>query len=169
MARLLPLLQESPVKPRIGGRRVSRGLNSRTHEGLPRSDRPRKYIPLNANKTYPYLLGVLRIDRPNQVWCADVTYWLMRKDFIFLVAIMYWFSRKVLCCRISNTLEADFCLNALNKAIRKFYRPEIMNIDESSLCTSFGRTDRLKRHKTMISMDSKTRYLDITFMEQLWR
>ncbi|CAM8639471.1 hypothetical protein MCEREM30_01875 [Paracoccaceae bacterium] len=81
-------------------------------------------IPLNANKTYPYLLGVLRIDRPNQVWCADVTYWLMHKDFIFLVAIMYWFSRKVLCCRISKTLEADFCLYALNKAIPKFYRPK---------------------------------------------
>jgi len=93
----------------------------------------------------------------------------MRKDFIFLVAIMYWFSRKVPCCRILNTLEADLCLNALNKAIPKFYRPEIMNIDESSLCTSFDWTDRLKRHKTMISMDSKTRYLDITFMEQLGR
>ena len=83
------------------------------------------------------ITGGLRIDRPNQVWCADITYLPMRKGFLYLVAIMDWFTRKVLAWRISNTLEAEFCLEALNEAIHRFGPPEIMNTDQGSQFTSF--------------------------------
>ena len=93
----------------------------------------------------------------------------MRKGFLYLVAIMDWFTRKVLAWRISNTLEADFCLEALNEAIYKFGAPEIMNTDQGSQFTSFDWTDRLKQAKTKISLDGKARYLDNIFIERLWR
>ena len=113
--------------------------------------------PAKGHKTYPYLLGGLRIGRPNQVWCADITYIPMRKGFLYLVAIMDWFTRKVLAWRISNTLEADFCLEALNEAIHKFGPPEIMNTDQGSQFTSFDWTDRLKRAKTKIFLSAIAR------------
>jgi putative transposase len=93
----------------------------------------------------------------------------MRKGFFYLVAIMDWFTRKVLAWRISNTLEAEFCLEALNEAIHKFGPPEVMNTDQGSQFTSFDWADRLKRAKTKISMDGKARYLDNIFIERLWR
>ena len=93
----------------------------------------------------------------------------MRRGFLYLVAIMDWFTRKVLAGRISNTLEAEFCLEALNEAIHKFGPPEIMNTDQGSQFTSFDWTDRLKRAKTKISVDGKARYLDNIFIERLWR
>lgn len=93
----------------------------------------------------------------------------MRKGFLYLVAIMDWFTRKVLAWRISNALEADFCLDALNEAIHKVGAPEIMNTDQGSQFTSFDWTGRLKRAKTKISMDGKARYLDNIFIERLWR
>jgi len=99
--------------------------------------------PAKGRMTYPYLLGGLRIDRPNQVWCADITYIPMRKGFLNLVAIMDWFTHKVLAWRISNTLEAEFCLEALNEAVHKFGPPQIMNTDQGSQFTSFGGTNRL--------------------------
>ena len=92
-----------------------------------------------------------------------------RKGFLYLVAIMDWFTRKVLAWRISNTLEAEFCLEALNEAIHKFGPPEIMNTDQGSQFTSFDWTNRLRRAKTRISMDGKARYLDNIFIERLWR
>jgi|GEM_PF-2704864 len=98
-----------------------------------------------------------------------LTYLPMRRGFLYLVAIMDWFTRKVLAGRISNTLEAEFCLEALNEAIHKFGPPEIMNTDQGSQFTSFDWTDRLKRAKTKISMDGKARYLDNIFIERLWR
>jgi len=116
--------------------------------------------PAKGHKIYPYLLAGLRIDRSNQVWCADITYLPMRRGFLYLVAIMDWFTRKVLAWRISNTLEAEFCLEALNEAIHKFGPPEIINTDQGSQFTSFDWTDRLKQAKTKISMDGKGRYLD---------
>ena len=93
----------------------------------------------------------------------------MRRGFLYLVAIMDWFTRKVLAWRISNTLEADFCVEALNEAIHKFGPPEIMNTDQGSQFTSFAWTDRLKRIGTRISMDGKGRCLDNIFIERLWR
>ena len=99
---------------------------------MPIYQKPNTSKPAKGHKTYPYLLGGLRIDRPNQVWCADITYLPMRKGFLYLVAIMDWFTRKVLAWRISNTLEAEFCVEALNEAIHKFGPPEIMNTDQGS-------------------------------------
>jgi putative transposase len=125
--------------------------------------------PAKGHKTYPYLLGGLWIDRPNQVWCADITYLPMRRGFLYLVAIMDWYTRKVLAWRISNTLEADFCVEALNEAIHKFGAPEIMNTDQGSQFTSFAWTDRLKRVGSRISMDGKGRCMDNIFIERLWR
>ena len=125
--------------------------------------------PAKGHKTYPYLLGGLRIDHPNQVWCADITYIPMWKGFLYLVAIMDWCTRKVLAWRISNTLEADFCVEALNEAIHKFGAPEIMNTDQGSQFTSFAWTDRLKRVGSRISMDGKGRCMDNIFIERHWR
>ncbi|MDZ7904400.1 MAG: IS3 family transposase [Cypionkella sp.] len=136
---------------------------------MPIYQKPNTSKPAKGHKTYPYLLAGLRIDRPNQVWCADITYIPMRKGFLYLVAIMDWFTRKVLAWRISNTLEAEYCVDALNEAIHKFGRPEIMNTDQGSQFTSFDWTDRLKRIGTRISMDGKARYLDNIFIERLWR
>jgi putative transposase len=130
---------------------------------MPIYQKPNTSKPAKGHETYPYLLGRMRIDRPNQVWCADIAYLPMRKGLLYLVAIMDWFTRKVLAWRISNTLEADFCLEALNEAIHKFGPPEIMNTDQGSQCTSFNWTDRLKRARTKISMDRKARYLDNIF------
>jgi putative transposase len=126
---------------------------------MPIYQKPNTSKPAKGHKTYPYLLGGLRIDRPNQVWCSDITYIPMRKGFLYLVAIMDWFTRKVLAWRISNTLEAEFCVAALNEAIHKFGAPEIMNTDQGSQFTSFDWTDRLNRAKTKISMDGKARLL----------
>ena len=136
---------------------------------MPIYQKPDTSRPTKGHKTYPYLLGGLRVERPNQVWCADITYLPMRKGFLYLVAIMDWFTRKVLAWRISNTLEADFCVEALNEAIHKFGPPEIMNTDQGSQFTSFAWTDRLKRVGTRISMDGKGRCSDNIFIERLWR
>jgi len=122
-----------------------------------------------GHKTCHYLLGGLRVDRPNQVWCADITYLPMRSGFLYLVAIMDWFTRKVLAWRKSDTLKADFCVEALNEAIHRFGPPEIMNTDQGSQFTSFAWSDRLKRIGTRISMDGKGRCLDNIFIERLWR
>ncbi|WP_434802922.1 IS3 family transposase [Paracoccus albus] len=131
--------------------------------------KPNTSKPAKGHKTYPYLLGGLRVDRPNQVWCADITYLPMRRGFLYLVAIMDCFTRKVLAWRISNTLEADFCVEALNEADHRFGPPEIMNTDQGSQFTSFAWTDRLKRIGTRISMDGKGRCLDNIFIERFWR
>lgn len=136
---------------------------------MPIYQKPNTSKPAKGHKTYPYLLGGLRVDRPGQVWCADITYLPMRRGFLYLVAIMDWFTRKVLAWRISNTLEADFCVEALNEAVHRFGPPEIMNTDQGSQFTSFAWTDRLKRIGTRISMDGKGRCLDNIFIERLWR
>ena len=122
-----------------------------------------------GHKTYPYLLKGLRVDRPNQVWAADITYLPMRRGFLYLVAIMDWHTRKVLAWRISNTMEANFCVEALNEAILKFGAPKIMNTDQGSQFTSFAWTDRLRQSGVKISMDGKGRFLDNIFVERLWR
>lgn len=101
--------------------------------------------------------------------CSDITYLPMRRGFLYLVAIMDWHTRKVLSWRISNTLEADFCVEALNEAIHKFGPPEIMNTDQGSQFTSFAWTDLLRRTGVRISMDGKGRFLDNIFIERLWR
>ena len=136
---------------------------------MPIYQKPNTSKPAKGHKTCPWLLGGLRIDRPNQVWRRDITYIPMRRGFLYLVAIMDWFTRKAPVWRIANMLEADFRLEALNEAIHKFGPPEIMNTDQGSQFTSFDWTDRLKRAGTKISMDGKARYLDNIFIERLWR
>jgi putative transposase len=136
---------------------------------MPIFQKPDTSRPAKGHKTYPYLLGGLRVDRPNQVWCADITYLPMRRGFLYLVAIMDWFTRKVLAWRVSNTLEADFCVEALDEALHRFGSPEIMNTDQGSQFTSFAWTDRLKRVGARISMDGKGRCLDNILIERLWR
>jgi len=136
---------------------------------MPIYQKPNTSKPAKGHKIYPYLLRGLRVGRPNQVWCTDITYLPMRRGFLYLVAIMDWHTRKVLAWRISNTLEADFCVEALNEAVHKFGPPEIMNTDQGSQFTSFVWTDRLKRVGTRISMDGKGRFLDNIFIERLWR
>ncbi|WP_237062293.1 IS3 family transposase [Loktanella sp. M215] len=136
---------------------------------MPIYQKPNTSKPANGHKTYPYLLRGLRVERPNQVWCVDITYLPMRRGFLYLVAIMDWHTRMVLAWRISNTLDADFCVDALNEAIYRFGPPDIMNSDQGSQFTSFAWTDRLRRSGVRISMDGKGRYLDNIFIERLWR
>jgi putative transposase len=136
---------------------------------MPIYQKPNTSRPSKGHKTYPYLLKGLRVERPNQVWASDITYLPMRRGFLYLVAIMDWHTRKVLSWRVSNTLEADFCVEALNEAIHKFGPPEIMNTDQGSQFTSFAWTDRLRRLGVRISMDGKGRFLDNIFVERLWR
>ena len=136
---------------------------------MPIYQRPNTSKAAKGHKIYPYLLRGLRVERPNQVWCSDITYLPMRRGFLYLVAIMDWHTRKVLSWRISNTLEAGFCVDALNEAIHKFGPPEIMNTDQGSQFTSFAWTDQLRRSGIRISMDGKGRFLDNIFIERLWR
>jgi putative transposase len=131
--------------------------------------RPNTSKPAMAHKIYPYLLGGLSIERVNQVWCSDVTYIPMAKGFLYLVVIMDWVSRAVLAWRLSNTLSAEFCVEALEEALVRCGRPEIFNTDQGSQFTSDDFTGTLKRHGIMISMDGKGRYMDNIFVERLWR
>ena len=118
--------------------------------------RPNTSKPTAAHKIYPYLLGGLTIERVNQVWCADVTYIPMAKGFVYLVVIMDCVSRAVLAWRLSNTLGADFCVEALEEALARYGRPEIFNTDQGSQFTSDDFTGTLKRHGVTISMDGKS-------------
>lgn len=122
-----------------------------------------------AHKVYPYLLKGLVIDRPNQVWAADVTYLPMAKGFLYLVAIIDWYSRKVLAWELSNSMDASFCVDALETALRKYGKPEIFNTDQGSQFTSEAFTSVLKENDIRISMDGKGRWVDNVFVERLWR
>ena len=130
--------------------------------------RPRTSKPTPGHKTYPYLLGGIAITRPNQVWAADITYIPMARGFLYLVAIIDWYSRYVLSWRLSNTLDAGFCVEALEEAIRKG-KPEIFNTDQGAQFTSEAFTDLLEQHCIRISMDGKGSYNDNLFIERLWR
>lgn len=125
--------------------------------------------PNPQHKVYPYLLRDLEINRVNQVWCTDLTYIPMRKGFLYLVAIMDWHSRKVLAWRLSNSLDAMPCIEALEEALANHGRPDIFNSDQGSQFTSDGFTDVLKEHGIQISMDGKGRWIDNVFIERLWR
>jgi putative transposase len=131
--------------------------------------RPRTTVPHPENVVFPYLLRDLTIDRPNQVWCADITYIPMRRGFLYLVAIMDWASRRVSSWRVSNTMEADFCIEALEDALERFSRPEIFNTDLGSQFTSRGFVSALTEAGIRVSMDGRGRWLDNVFIERLWR
>jgi len=122
-----------------------------------------------AHKVYPYLLKRLTIDRANQVWAAAVTYIPMARGFVYLVAIIDWYSRKVLAWQISNTLDADFCVDTLKRALRRYGRPAIFNTDQGCQFTSEAFMDVLRENEIRISMDGKGRWVDNVFVERLWR
>jgi len=125
--------------------------------------------PGKGHRIYPYLLRELVIDRPNQVWATDLTYIPMAKGFVYLVAIMDWHSRKVLSWRLSNTMDSDFCVDALEEALGRYGRPEIFNTDQGAQFTSEAFTGVLKKAGVDISMDGKGRWVDNVFVERLWR
>jgi|TARA_B100001971_G_scaffold135287_1_gene124997 putative transposase len=130
--------------------------------------RPRTSLRALGHKVYPYLLGGMEITRPNQVWATDITYIPKARGFLYLVAIIDWYSRYVLAWRLSNTLDADFCVDALEEALSKG-KPEIFNTDQGSQFTGEAFIGLLKKHGIRISMDGKGRYADNIFVERLWR
>lgn len=131
--------------------------------------KPNTSKPHPEHEIFPYLLRGVDIQAPNQVWCSDVTYIPMKKGFLYLVAVMDWHSRKVLSWRLSNTLDADFCVEALKEALAKYGKPVIFNTDQGSQFTSFSFTQALKDAEVKISMDSKGRWMDNIMIERLWR
>jgi len=131
--------------------------------------RRRTSQPGKGHKIYPYLLRGLSIERANQVWATDISFIPMAKGFMYLVAIMDWHSRRVLSWRVSNTMDTDFCIEALEEALQRFGAPEIFNTDQGAQFTSEAFTDVLKDHGIKISMDGKGRWIDNVFVERLWR
>jgi putative transposase len=131
--------------------------------------RQRTSQPGKGHKIYPYLLRELSIERANQVWATDICYIPMAKGFMYLMAIMDWHSRRVLSWRVSNTLDTDFCIEALEEALQRFGTPEIFNTDQGAQFTSEAFTRVLKAHGIQISMDGKGRWVDNVFVERLWR
>jgi len=131
--------------------------------------KPNTSMPHPEHKVYPYLLRGLDISEPNQVWCADICYIPMRKGFLYLVAVMDWSSRKVLSWRLSNSLDTEFCIAALQEALAKYGRPAIFNTDQGSQFTSLEFTQVLKDADVKISMDGKGRWRDNVMVERLWR
>ncbi len=169
--------------PWYGSRQMARCMQRNSHKcgrhRVRRLMRLMRLVPIyqepNTSKKhpqhmiYPYLLRGLTIDRPNQVWCVNITYIPMRRGFLYLVAIMDWFSRKVISWRLSNSMEADFCVEALKEAIVKYGKPAIMNRDQGSQFTGFKWINALKNADVKISMDGKGRWIDNRMIERLWR
>ena len=131
--------------------------------------KPRTSQPHPEHKIYPYLLRKVPIVRPNQVWCADITYIPMKRGFLYLVTVMDWYSRAVLSWRLSNTMDSDFCVAALEDAINRYGIPEIFNTDQGSQFTSYEFTKTLRDADVRISMDGRGRWLDNAMIERLWR
>lgn len=152
---------------RIGRTRVRRLMRLLGLQAI--YQKPRTSIPARAHRVYPYLLRDLAIERPNQVWCTDITYIPMRRGFLYLVAVMDWHTRAVLSWRLSNTLDSSFCVEALNEALSLYGRPEIFNTDQGSQFTSEEFTGVLSDSGVRISMDGKGRWMDNVFIERLWR
>jgi putative transposase len=151
----------------IGRRHVSTLMKRMGIEALYR--KPNTSKPAPGHKVYPYLLRGVTIDRPNQVWAMDITYVPMARGFVYLAAVVDWFSRRVLAWRVSITLEAAFCIEALEDALARHGWPEIFNTDQGSQFTSSGFTDVLVRNDIAISMDGKGSWRDSVFVERLER
>jgi len=151
----------------VGRHRVRRLMRLMGLEAIYQA--PRTSQPHPAHRIYPYLLTGMVIDRPNQVWCADITYIPVSRGFLYLVAIMDWATRHVLAWRLSNTMDARFCVEALNEALARYATPEVFNTDQGSQFTSFNFTGALKDAGIRISMDGRGRCMDNIFIERLWR
>jgi len=162
---LRDLLAQDGIK--VGRKHVATLMKRMGIEALYRKPKTTKKHP--QHRIYPYLLRGLNIDRPNQVWAMDLTYIPMARGFVYLVAVLDWYSRKVLSWRVSITMDVHFCLEALEEAIALHGSPEIMNTDQGSQFTSQAFTGLLKEHGIRISMDGKGAWRDNVFIERLWR
>jgi len=131
--------------------------------------RPNTSKPAPGHKIYPYLLRTLPVTRPNQVWAMDITYIPMARGFVYLAAVVDWYSRRVLSWRLSITLETDFCIEAVNEALARHGKPDIFNTDQGSQFTSIDFIKVLKNATIAISMDGKGAWRDNVFVERLWR
>jgi putative transposase len=131
--------------------------------------KPRTTVTNKAHKVYPYLLRDIEVTYPNQAWAIDITYIPMAKGFLYLVAIIDWYSRKVLSWRLSNTMDTGFCIEALEEALQYYDPPDIFNSDQGSQFTSTEFTEKLLEHTIRISMDGKGCWVDNVFIERLWR
>ena len=151
----------------IGRKRVQRLMRKMGIAAL--GPKPRTTKPAPGHKIFPYLLRNLAIERPNQVWAADITYIPIGRGFLYLVAVIDWASRAVLAWRLSNTMDVSFCVSALEEAMARFGRPEIFNTDQGSQFTSAAFTGTLAASGIKISMDGRGRWMDNVFIERLWR
>ena len=152
---------------RVGRHRVRRLMRLMGIAAIYRA--PRTSTPHPEHRVYPYLLKGLRIEEPDQVWCADITCIPVRSGFLYLVAVMDWASRRVLSWRLSNTLDASFCVEALEEAPCRYGQPDVFNTDQGSQFTSTDFVDVLEDAEVRISMDGRGRFLDNIFIERLWR
>lgn len=181
---LLQLMDEQYMKtPFYGYRRMHQWLRDMGYEvNLKRVHRlyglmgyeaiypkPRTSRRVAGEQVYPYLLRNLAITRSNQVWSSDITFVTMAAGYLYLVAVMDWYSRKVLAFELSNTMSVEFCLCALERALRRYGKPEIFNTDQGSQFTSREFTGLLHQNEIAISMDGRGRALDNVFIERLWR
>jgi putative transposase len=170
--------------PFYGSRRLARALSLQTGEAINRKriqrlmrkmgleaiyPRPNTSKPDKQHEVYPYLLGGLTIDRPNMVWATDITYVRLEHGFAYLVAVIDWFSRKVLSWRLSNTMDTHFCLEALDEAFKDYGIPDYFNTDQGAQFPSKPFVSSLKKQEIKISMDGKGRAIDNVFTERLWR
>ena len=164
--------------PFYGSRKISQilGVNRKRVQRLMRLmgleaiyPKRRTTQPGAGHKIYPYLLKGLEINRPNQVYCADITYIPMARGFVYLVVVMDWYSRRVLSWRLSNTMDSAFCVDALEEAIDRYGAPQIFNTDQGAQFTSEAFTGVLKAAGVQISMDGKGRWVDNVFVERLRR
>jgi putative transposase len=163
--RLAPMLQRQGFE--VGRRHVGTLMHRMGIE--PIYPRRRTSLPEKGHKIYPYLLANLAIERPNQVWAADITYLPMAQGFAYLVAILDLYSRKVLAFRVSNTLATDFCVEALQEALTRFGAPELFNTDQGAQFTAEDFTKALEAKGVRVSMDGRGRWIDNVFVERLWR
>lgn len=151
----------------VNRKRVQRLMRLMGIESM--APKPKTSEPHPEHVRYPYLLRGLAISRPNQVWATDITYIPMKAGFVYLVAIIDWYSRRVLSWRLSNTLDSQFCVEALEEALGRFGQPEIFNSDQGAQFTAEDFTKPLRERGIAIGMDGKGRCLDNVFVERLWR
>jgi len=152
---------------RVGRRHMRTAMRRMGVEAIYR--KPNTSKPAQGHKIYPYLLRNVAVTRANQVWSTDISYIPMKRGFVYLIAVIDWFSRRVLSWKLSITMDVSFCLEALDEALSKHGKPEIFNTDQGSQFTSIDFTGRLKKEGIAISMDGKGRWCDNVFVERFWR
>jgi len=152
---------------RVGRRHMRTAMRRMGIEAIYR--KPNTSKPAQGHKIYPYLLRNVAVTRANQVWSTDISYIPMKRGFVYLIAVIDWFSRRVLSWKLSITMDVSFCLEALDEALKKHGKPEIFNTDQGSQFTSIDFTGRLKKEGIAISMDGKGRWCDNVFVERFWR